>query len=152
MRPAAIPAAARDAARVLVELFARDQQLAIALNAASGRLHAANGRLTAGLSAQALLAIGGPVGPDLGLSGRKPWVLADDHPIAALERVAQEIRSAFSDYQHTAEDRRVLAADIGEASAAFSAAMVAAGFTPTHARNADVQALAAGAFRRHHRP
>ena len=152
MRPAAIPAAARDAARVLVELFARDQQLAIALNAASERLHAANERLMPGLSAHALLTVYGPIGPDLGLSGHKPPALADDHPIAALERVAEEIRSAFSDYQHTADDRRVLAADIGEAAAELSAAMVAAGFTRAHARNADVQALAAGALRRHDRP
>jgi hypothetical protein len=54
MTPATITAGARDAARVLVELFARDQQLAIALNAASSRLLAANDRLTVGLSSRNL--------------------------------------------------------------------------------------------------
>ncbi|MDQ1715632.1 MAG: hypothetical protein QOC60_1577 [Frankiaceae bacterium] len=149
MSSTTVTAAAREAARVLVELFARDQQLAIALNAARSRLLAANDSLTAGLSTQALLAVYGPMGPDLGLSRHKPPVLADEHPIAALERVADEIRSAFSDYQYTADDRRVLAADIGHAAAELSAAMVAAGFTRADARNADIQALAAGAFRRH---
>ncbi len=89
------------------------------------------------------------MGPDLGLRGRKPPVLADEHPIAALEHVAHEIRSAFNDYQKTADHRRFLAADIGRATADLSTAMVAAGFTQADARNADLQALAAGAFRRH---
>jgi hypothetical protein len=148
MTPTLVPAAARDAARVLVELFARDQQLAIALNAAGDRLHTANERLTAGLSAEALLAVYGPIGPDLGLHGRKPPVLADEHPIAGLERVAHEIRSAFGDHQKAADDRRFLAADIGRVTADLTAAMLAAGFTQADARNADLQALAAGAFRR----
>jgi hypothetical protein len=151
MTPTSITAAARDAAEVLVELFARDQQLAIALNTASSRLLAANDRLTVGLSAKALLAVYGPTGPDLGLSGRKPPVLPHEHPVAALERVADEIRGALSDYQHTADDRRILAADIGHAAAELSAAMIAAGFTRADARNADVQAIAAGAFRRRDR-
>jgi hypothetical protein len=149
MTPTSITAATRDAARILVELFARDQQLAIALNAASSRLLAATDRLTAGLPPEALLAVNGPIGPDFGLSGHKPPVLADEHPAAALKRVADDIRSALSDYQYAADDRRVLAADIGHAAAELSSAMVAAGFTRADARNADLEALIAGAFRRH---
>jgi hypothetical protein len=149
MTPTTITVAARDAARTLVELLARDQQLAIALNAAGARLHAANDRLTAGLSAEALRAIYGPIGPDLGLSGHKPPVLADEHPAAALERIADTIRSAHNDFQRSAEDRRVLAAEIGHAAAALTGAMVVAGFTQADARNADLRALAGGTFRRH---
>ncbi len=63
MTPTTVPTAARDAARVLVELLARDRQLTITLNAASDRLHAANARLTAGLCAEALLAVYGPTSP-----------------------------------------------------------------------------------------
>jgi hypothetical protein len=142
----AVPPAARAHAARLRELFDRDRQLATALNAAQRRLNDANDQLTSGLSAEALRAVYGPMGPDLGLSARKPPVLADEQPIAALERVAYEIRSAFHDYQRIADDRRVLGVDIGEVHARMAAVLQAAGCSADEARRADVDALAAGRF------
>lgn len=142
-----VPAEAREAARHLSSLFARDQELVGELNDTAERLGEANDQLTAGLSAESLQAIYGPGGPDLGLSGRRPPVLDDDETIAALERVAQEIRSAFSAHQHRADERRILGMDIGEANAELQRAMTAAAFTEHEARNADVGALAEGVLR-----
>jgi hypothetical protein len=91
-----IPAAAIAAAVELAQLFERDRELALALNEAQRRLLDGNDRLTAGLSAEALRGIYGPAGPDLGLSGRRPPVLEAEHPIAALEEVADTIRARSS--------------------------------------------------------
>ncbi|MEA2355511.1 MAG: hypothetical protein QOD61_1640, partial [Solirubrobacteraceae bacterium] len=49
-----VSAAARAASPRLAALFTRDQQLAVALKDAHDRLLDANGRLTSGLSADAL--------------------------------------------------------------------------------------------------
>jgi hypothetical protein len=88
------------------------------------------------------------MGPDLALSGRKPPVLEGDEPVAALEEVAQTIRSAFIDYQRSAEDRRTLGFDVGAANAELIGIMVEAGFDVDEATHADVHALADGFFRR----
>jgi hypothetical protein len=61
-----IPASVIEVAAELVGLFDRERELALALNEASDRLQAGNDQLTAGLSAEALRAIYGPTGPDLG--------------------------------------------------------------------------------------
>lgn len=145
--PRSVPAPAREVARRVVAMFERDRERAIALNDAQRRLLEATDQLTLGLSAEALIAIYGPTGPDIGLSGRKPAVLEDREPIAALERVAATIRSASVDYQHAAEDRRALGFDVGAANAELLTAMVDAGFSPAEARNADVHRLASGVYR-----
>lgn len=62
-------------------------------------------------------------------------MLEDEHPIGALECVAQEIRGAFIDLQRRADERRVLAFDIGETNAQLVATMTAAGFTEQGARH-----------------
>jgi hypothetical protein len=144
--PREVPPAARADAARLRELFDRDRRLAVALNAAQRQLNDANDQLTSGLSAEALRAVWGPMGPDLGLSGRKPPVLAEEQPIAALERVAYEIHSAFLDYQRIADERRVLGVDVGEVNARMAAVLEAAGFSADEVRCADVDALAAGRF------
>jgi hypothetical protein len=141
-----IPAAAVEVAAELVRLFDRDRELVLALNEASDRLQAGNDQLTAGLSAEALRAIYGPTGPDLGLSGRKPPVLEHDSPVSALEQVADSIRRAFIDYQNVAESRRQLGFEVGDANARLIAAMTAAGFSEQQARQANVRALATGSF------
>lgn len=139
--PGPVPRVARQAAERLVELFERDQRLVVELNRAQDRLLKANDSLTAGLSAEALQAIYGPGGADLGLSGRKPPVLDDPHPREALERVSQRIREAFYDSQRLADERRVLGVDVGEATALLVDALVAAGWSEEQARNADVLEL-----------
>lgn len=133
-------------ADVLGALFEHDQQLVVALNAAQRRLLDANGRLTVGLSAAALSALFGPAGPDLALSGRRPAVLQGGSPVTALEEVADAIRAAFVDYQDACEERRQLAADVGEATVRLVDAMIASGYSEAQARNADVWALRDGTF------
>jgi hypothetical protein len=146
--PPTIPEEARVIAARIAELFKRDQEITVALNQAQRELLDANDRLTSGLSAEALLAVYGPAGPDLGLSGKKPPVLAAESPISALEEVAQAIRSAFYTYQRSWEQRRQLAFDVGEASAQLAQVLTAAGFSEKDARAADVHALAEGVYRR----
>lgn len=142
-----IPAAVRAIAKRMSGFFDRDQELARALNAAHQRLLDANGRLTSGLSAQALLGVYGPGGADLGLSGERPKVLRDDSPIAALEQVAQDIRVAHNDYQQVAEQRRQLAFDVGETHAELHAALAQLGVPAERARTAHIDALAEGVLR-----
>lgn len=146
MTERAIPAPAIAAAVELAQLFERDRELVLALNAAQDRLLRGTDRLTSGLSAEALKAVYGPAGPDLGLSGRPPEVLQAEQPIAALQEVADTIRSAFIDYQDRGDDRRILAMDVGEANVRLIAALSAAGFTEQEARSADVHALADGRY------
>lgn len=142
-----IPVAVRAIAKRMSGLFDRDQELAEALNAAHQRLLDANGRLTSGLSAEALLGVYGPGGADLGLSGERPEVLLDDSPIAALEQVAQDIRVAHNDYQQVAEQRRQLAFDVGETNAELQSALGVLGVPPGQARAAHIDALAEGVLR-----
>jgi hypothetical protein len=134
-------------ADVLGALFEHDRQLAVALKDAQRRLLDANDRLTVGLSAGALSALFGPAGPDLGLSARWPAVLDGGSPVTALEEVADAIRRAFVDYQHGAEERRQVAADVGEATVRLVDAMIASGFSEAQARRADVWALRDGTYR-----
>ena len=143
----AVSPAARAAAARLAGLFARDQELAVALNEAHARLLDANDRLTSGLSAEALLGVYGPGGPDLGLSGERPPVLRDEFPVRALEQVAEAIRVAHNDYQRAGEDRRLLAFDVGDAAAELRRVLVGEGFSELEARRADVAALAEGLYR-----
>jgi len=60
-----------------------------------------------------------------------------------LQEVHWTIHRAFSEHQCVSEDRRHLAAEIGELIAAFVAELVAAGWTEEQARDADVHQLAA---------
>lgn len=138
------PDEVRTHAQTLRDLFDRDQQLAIKQNAAQDQLRGGLDQLTSGLSAEALQAIYGPQGPDLGLSGERPPVLAADQPVAALERAAYEIRSGFVDYQRFADERRMVAADAGEATVRLERAITAAGRDDLDASTIDVDALIAG--------
>jgi hypothetical protein len=131
-------------ADVLAALFERDRQLAVALNTAQRRLLAANERLTVAMPVGAVLGLGGA---DLGVAGRRPPVLDAESPVAALGEVAQRIRRALVDYQHAAEQRREVAADVGEATVRLVDALIAAGFSDTQARRADVRALRHGVYR-----
>ena len=103
-------------ADVLAALFDRDRELAVVMNAAQQRLLGANDQVKAVTA---------------GSSGRE---------------LADTIRGAFVAYQHAAEDRRGLGADVGEAVVRLVDAMTAAGYTDQQARNADVWALRDGIY------
>jgi hypothetical protein len=137
----------RSRAGVLAELFERDCELAVQLNAARLRLLVANERLTVVLPVGVVLvALTGSAGADLGVTGR-PAVLDAEFPVTALGEVADTIRCALIDYQSVGERRRMLAADIGEATVRLVDALVAAGFSESQARRADVRALRDGVYR-----
>jgi hypothetical protein len=58
-------------------------------------------------------------------------------------RSTWQIHKAHCDYQQAAEDRRQLAADIGEITRTFLDELVAAGWSETEARDANIRELAA---------
>jgi len=58
-----------------------------------------------------------------------------------LQEVHWTIHRAFSEHQRVGEDRRHLAAEIGELIAAFVSELVAAGWSEEQARTADVHQL-----------
>jgi hypothetical protein len=146
--PVVLGAQVRVLADAVGVLFERDRQLAGALNAAQRRLLGANERLVAEMPVGAvLLALCGPVDADLGLAGRRPPVLEGEDAVAALGEVADTIRRAFLTYQDAAEERRQLAADVGEATVRLVDALTAAGLSESQARHADVRALRDGAYR-----
>ncbi len=62
--------------------------------------------------------------------------------LPGLQEAHWAIHRAFSDYQRISEDRRHLAAEIGELIASFVAELVAAGWTEEAARNVDVHQFA----------
>ena len=66
--------------------------------------------------------------------------------LGALQQARWTIHRAFHDYQTAAEERRQLAADIGEVIRRFVDALVAAGWSEEQARAANVYELA-GAVR-----
>jgi hypothetical protein len=61
--------------------------------------------------------------------------------------VSEDVRQAFVEYSTTAEQRREVAAQVGEATARLVDVMRAAGFSEAQARNADVWALRRGVYR-----
>jgi len=67
--------------------------------------------------------------------------------LGELQEVHWAIHRAFSEHQRVGEDRRHLAAEIGELIAAFVAELVAAGWSEDEARQADVHQLATAAAR-----
>jgi hypothetical protein len=62
-------------------------------------------------------------------------------------QVSAEVRQAFLEYSTTAERRRQVAAQVGEATARLVDVMRAAGYSEAQARNADVRALRLGVYR-----
>ncbi len=158
---AEVPEAARQLAGRLADAFDQDRALAEQLNACQDRLQAANGRLWSGLHPDALGLLyddTAAVGVDEGVSviaGSMVDALRLGLPAAEVEAAVlpglQEahwaIHRAFSDYQRISEDRRHLAAKIGELIASFVAELVAAGWTEQAARDADVHQLAGAVAR-----
>ena len=162
---AEIPEAARRHAGRLAEAFERDRQLAESQGEALGRLRAANGELWSGLHPDALGLIYDDTHADgirdQGQAGsRVTAVIADarhqgagDEQIetAALQAVQEihwAIHRAFCDYQTISEDRRHLAAEIGELIAGLVTELTAAGWSESDAREADVRRLASAGVAR----
>ena len=141
--------AASDAARVLAaqleRQFARDADLAKRLAWAQARLMRANDRLWWGLHPDSLTAVYGehPAVVDMAFAENRSEVLGAPDPLAAVQQVQGSIRKAFIDYQSAAEERRQLAAEVGELIREFVDALVAAGWSEDQARNASVHELAA---------
>jgi hypothetical protein len=111
----------RAVADVLAALFDRDRELAVVMNAAQHRLLGANDDMRG-------LSVSGPAGP-----------LCRD--------LSDAIRAAFNEYQHVAEDRRRLGADVGEAAVRLVNALGALGYSEAQALGADVWALREGVYR-----
>ncbi len=110
-----VPQPAREIAARLAELFARDSDTVRRLNDAHTQLQDANERLWSGM-----------------------------HPDALAQEIHWTIHRAFVDYQRTSEDRRQLAADVGELTRQLIDALAPAGYSEQQARQADVCQLAQG--------
>jgi hypothetical protein len=145
-----VSAAARELAARLSALFGCDVEIVQRLNDAQRRLLGANDRLYSGLSdACGLLSDGAaPAGESqiveligdgrgVGQPGSEARVLQ------ASQETHWAIRSAFYGYQHACEERRQLAFEVGELSVQLTEELVAAGWSATDARDANVHELAA---------
>jgi hypothetical protein len=117
---------ARRLAAELQRLFARDAELAEQLNDPHRRLLNANDRLRSGLHPEELHALRGDhraseaAQLEASVDGRLR-VLDSTDVLGALEQVHCQIHRAHCDHQQVAEDRRLLAAGIGEIVRAFLA-------------------------------
>lgn len=144
------PVFARELAGRLSVLFERDGEIARRLNDAGRRLRDANERLWSGLSPDAFGLVYDGAAP-AGVSGVAVLVSdalcsgrsgSETAVLGALARAHWTIDRAFQDYQTAAEERRQLAADIGEVIRRFVDVLVAAGWSEERARGANVYELA----------
>jgi hypothetical protein len=142
---ATVTDAARELAGQLARRFARDAELATRLADAQARLMRANDRLWWGLHPDGLAAVYGdhPAGVDVAFAENRSEVLGAPDPLAAIQQVHWTVRKAFVDYQSAGEERRQLAADVGELIREFVEELVAAGWSEKQARDASVHELAA---------
>jgi hypothetical protein len=142
----AVPQLARHLAAQLAELFARDVQLAERLNDAQERLRRANDRLWRGLHPDGLATVYGehPAAIDVAFAENRSEVLGDEDPLRAIQQVHWTIHRAATEYQAVAEERRQLAADVGELTREFVDTLTAAGWTERDARTVDIRALSGG--------
>ncbi len=156
---AEVPEAAWRLAGELADAVEQDRDLAEPLNDAQHRLQAANDRLWSGLHPDALglvydgagavgqgaSAVAEGVGDAVRSGGSASEVEAS--ALSELQETHWTIHRAFCEYQQLGEDRRHLAAEIGELIATFVSELVAAGWTEEQARQADVHQLAVEAVR-----
>jgi hypothetical protein len=138
---------ARRLATELERLFAHDAQLAEQLNDAHRRLRDANDRLWSGLHPDGLRAVYGdhPASQAAHLEATvhgRSQVLDTPDLLGAVQDTHWQIHHAHCGYQHIAEERRRLAADIGEVVRASLDELAAAGWSEQEARDANVHELA----------
>jgi hypothetical protein len=148
-RPTVSAAAGQLAAR-LSALFDADQAIAKRLDHAQRRLIDANDRLGSGHQPDALARIydaAAPAGhrqiatlakPPSGAGGAAPRQTA---LLGALQETHWTIHRAFCAYQSAGEERRQLAAEIGETSRQFLDALVSTGWSEEQARTVNVHEL-----------
>jgi hypothetical protein len=140
--------AVQDLARKLVgrldALFTHDATLAQRLNDAQRRLQNANDRLWWGAHPDGLAAVYGehPAAVDVAFGEHRSEVLGSGDPLTAIQQVHWQIHRAFIPYQTVAEERRQLAADIGELVRQLVDALLVAGWTEKQARNTSIHELA----------
>jgi hypothetical protein len=148
------PAQARRLAGRLSVLFEQDSLIVGRQNDAQRRLAQANERLWSGLHPEAFGLIYDGAAP---ASHSQIAALIDASPggrpasqtavLRALQEAHWAIGRAFHAYQNASEERRQLAADVGELTREFVGALTQAGWTEDQARNADVHQLAGSAER-----
>jgi hypothetical protein len=140
---AQVSEAARQLAARLADAFEQDRALAEQLNDCQDRLRAGNDRLWSGLHPDAL----GRVYDDTAGGG------VSQGSSAVAEQLLDALRAGLPAAEVEAsvlpglQDRRHLAAEIGELIAGLVAELVAAGWPEDQARNADVQQLAVATAR-----
>jgi hypothetical protein len=151
-----VPDAARQLAGELADAFEQDHGLAEQLTAAQHRLQAVNDRLWSGLHPDALGLVYDGAAAGRGVSQVAESVVeavragtaaaeVEAAVLSDVQEVHWAIHRAFSEHQQLSEDRRHLAAEIGELIAAFVAELIAAGWSEEQARGADVHQLAIAA-------
>jgi phenylpyruvate tautomerase PptA (4-oxalocrotonate tautomerase family) len=140
-----ITEAARELAALLVQSFSEDAELAKRLAAAQERLMRANDRLWCGLHPDGLATVYGEdrSAVDVAFAENRSEVLGAGDPLAAVQHVHWNIRRSFIEYQAAAEERRQLAAEVGETIRQFVDELLAAGWSEQQARDANVHELAA---------
>jgi hypothetical protein len=139
-----VPDLGRRLAAQLDAQFGQDAALARRLNTAQWRLRRANDRLWWGLHPDGLAGVYGedPAAVDVAFAEHRSEVLGARDPLAAVQQVHWQIHRAFIAYQTVAEERRQLAADIGELIRQFVDALLDAGWSEEQARNTSVRELA----------
>lgn len=139
-----VPDSARNLAAQLNALFAQDAALVRRLNGAQRRLQSANDRLWWGLHPDGLAAVYAedPAAVEVAFAEHRSEVLGAPDPLAAVQQVHWTVHAAFLNDQAAAEQRRQLAAEIGEVIRQFVDTLVAAGWSEQHARNANVHEIA----------
>ncbi len=140
-------ARARELAARLSALFVSDQAIAVRQADAQRRLTDANDRVWSGLSPDALGLIydgAAPAGDTqlAKLIDAGPGSGSQSTLLGALQATRWQVHRAFGEYQSACEQRRQLAADVGETIRQFVDALVSAGPTEDQARNANVHQLA----------
>ena len=145
--PPIVTPRAQQLAEELSRSFSADSELAGRLAAAGQKLRAANERLWSGLAPEGLQAIYGDhpqfdaIQLEAAVDSRSE-VLESADLLGELQKVHWEIHRAYGEHQEISEDRRHLAAEIGEQIAAMVAELVDGGFSEEQARNVDVHQLA----------
>jgi hypothetical protein len=138
---------ARRLAAELQRLFAQDTDLAHNLNDARRRLLDVNNRLSSGIHRDGLRALDGdhpvPKAAQLEPTLRsRSQVLDSPDVLETVQAVHWQIHQAHCDHERIAEDRRHLAAEIGEIIRTLLYQLVAAGWSEQQARSTDIRALA----------
>jgi hypothetical protein len=140
-----VPVRARELAARLSALFDEDTRIAVRANDAQRRLRDANDRVWSALAPDALGMIYDGAAPAGHSQIAKPIEAGPGSQttlLGALQELHWTIHRAFCAYQSACEERRHLAAEVGETIREFLDALVAAGWTEDQARNANVHELA----------